>query len=411
MQSPLKDIRVLDFSIAFSGPLCASMLGDMGAEVIKIEEIRGESIRRGRIAAMDALDQVEDEESLDDAKWLAMNRSKKSLAIDIRCEKGKEIAFKLIKDADVFLECFRPGVMDRLGYGYEMISDINPRIVYCSLSGFGEKGPLARRIGADLWTQAMAGVVSYQGTSKGPPYASSIAFIDQGGAGILAFGIMVALFVRERTGIGQHLSSSLLHAALHMQSAEVSSYLVDGQLTTKVGRGQGRFPHGAYQCKDGDVVTIFGEGPQWSTLCKLLGLEHLITNPLYNTDEKRYQRREELYPILDEGFRKKTRAEWQQLFREAKMRCDPCLNYHELFSHPQIEANEMVITLEHPIRGAIRQVAAPTRLERTPANPSRPPPLLGQHTVEILTELDYSSEDIDKLENMGVIKTRRAKKK
>ncbi|MFQ5875470.1 MAG: CaiB/BaiF CoA transferase family protein, partial [Dehalococcoidia bacterium] len=345
MAHPLAGIKILDFGIAYSAPLASMMLGDMGADVIKVERVWGESIRRGRPAAMDELDKVE-ATAPDAPAWLSVNRSKRSLAVDIRQERGKEIVLKLAKDADVLLECFRPGVMDKLGFGYETISRINPRIIYCSQSGYGEVGPYARRVGGDMWAQAMGGVVSYQGSPNGPPYMTGIAFVDQGSPAILAFGIVVALFARERTGIGQHLSSSLLQAVLHMQSVETSDYLVEGQLKVKTGRGMGwLMPSGAYRAKDGDLITIFGWGAQWPTFCKVLQVEHLVKDPRFATDEARNQHREELYPLLDEAFSKKTKAEWQKLFREARMRCDPCLDYEELFAHPQVAANEMVVSL------------------------------------------------------------------
>jgi formyl-CoA transferase len=407
MAPPLEGIKVLDFGVAYAGPFGAMMLGDMGADVIKIERIEGESIRRGRAAAMDDLDVITGQET-EAPSFISVNRSKRDLAIDIRHERGREIILKLAKDTDVVVECFRPGVMDRLGLGYQDLSRINSRIIYCSQSGFGEEGPLARRIGGDMWAQAMGGVVSYQGSPGGPPYLTGTAFVDQGTPALIAFGVMVALFVRERTGMGQHLTTSLLQSVLHMQTVEISDYLIDGILKTKTGRGLGGFmPAGTYRAKDGDVVTIYGSGSQWPIFCKLLGIQHLEKDHRFATDEKRVEHREELYPILDEAFSKKTRAEWQKLFKEAKMRCDPCLNYEELFSHPHIEANKMVIDVEHPTRGKIKNLAPPVRFKKTEAVPRRSAPLLGQHTEEILLELGYSPQDIQELKQQKVINTGR----
>jgi crotonobetainyl-CoA:carnitine CoA-transferase CaiB-like acyl-CoA transferase len=234
-----------------------------------------------------------------------------------------------------------------------------------------------------------------------------VAFVDQGGAGIAAFGIMVALFERGKSGMGQHLTTNLLNAVIHMQAFESSGYLIDGSPTFKLGRGAGPVPPmGAYRAKDGDVVTIFGVGPTWPTFCKLLGIEHLEKDPRFESDEKRVEHREELYPLLDEAFSKKARAEWQQIFREARLRCDPCLTYEELFDHPQVAANEMVITMQHPVRGPIRMPGIPVKLKRTPGGPQGPPPLLGQHTKEILVELGYSAQEIDELVEKRVVKVR-----
>lgn len=383
------------------------MLGDMGAEVIKIERLQGESMRRGHAAGMDDLDK-EGEEERDACVFLAINRSKKSLAMDIKQEEGKKIALKLARNADVIIENFRPGVMDRLGLGYENISKISPQIIYASLTGWGDKGPLAHRIGGDMWAQAMSGVVSRQGSANGPPSLSSISFVDQGTASIMAFGIMVALFVRQRIGIGQYMSTNLLHGVLHMQSTEVSEYLIDGRLVTKIGRGFPPHvvppPAGVYPAKDGDVVTIFGAGHQWSTFCKILGIERIERDPRFATDKKRIEHREELYSILDKVFPQKTRTQWQQMFKEARLRCDPCLNYEELFAHSQVEANEMLTTLKHPVRGSLKMVNTPLKLSKTPARPHILPPLLGEHTREILLESGYEEKQIDELIGKGIIK-------
>ena len=398
---------MLDFTIAYSGPLCAMMLGDMGADVIKIERLQGESVRRGKAAGMDELDRTETADYPDAAQWLAINRSKRSLAIDLGDKQGLEITLKLTKGADVLVESFRPSVMGKLGLGYEAVSKVNPGIIYASLSGFGEAGPWARRVGGDMYAQAMGGVVARQGNQNGPPSLVGFNFVDQSTAAIMAFGIMAALFERQSTGCGQRITCNLLHSVIHMQSVEASEYLIDGELVTKVGRGLAGFvPGGAYRAKDGDVVTIFGTGLYWPKFCEVLGIMELEQDPRFNTDKKRNEHREELYPLLDDAFSMKTRTEWQEAFKKAGMRCDPCLNYQELFDHPQVEANGVVTSIEHPDRGKIKLIAPPVIMHRTPATIEKPPPLLGQHTEEILVELGYSIEDISNLSRAGVINCR-----
>lgn len=401
---PLEGIKVLDFTQAMMGPLTAMMLGDMGADVIKVERLQGEAIRHGRPAAMDDLykEEVEKEKFIDHGIWIGHNRSKRSLAIDIRDERGREVILRLARDSDVFLQNFRPGVIDRLGLGYDVISKINPRVIYCSIYGFGETGPLARRVGGDMWSQAMGGVVSQLGSPDGPPFMVPFLFIDHGGAILTAYGIMVALFARERTGIGQEIAISQLDTVMTLQTTEMSTYLVEGIMRTKVGRGAPVFC--PYRAKDGDVLAMVGVGPTWPTFCQVLGIEHLEKDPRFETDEQRMWHAEELHPLLDEAFSKKTRAQWQQLFREQRLRCDPCLTYEELFAHPQVEANEMVITMEHPVRGTIKMLGIPVKLKKTPGKALKPPPLLGQHTEEILLDLGYSAKEIEELRAMGVIR-------
>ena len=408
MTAPLEGIKVLDFSIAVAAPLGSAMLADMGADVIKIERLQGEPMRLGLPAGMDdVLATKISEGSVDQGSWIALNRGKKDLAIDVRTEKGKEIVLKLAEGSDVILESFRPGVMDRLGFGYKDISKLNPEVVYCSFSGYGESGPWSRRAGGDMWSQAMSGMISIMGYPGGPPQMANFGPVDHAGGILTAYAIMTALFVRERTGKGQKITLNNLNAAMYLQFTGFGKYLIDGKMPYKEGRGTFGMspPFGPIKAKDGDVITIFGSDPYWPDFCKLVGLDHLAYDPRFANDEVRIQNREEIGILLDETFSKKTRAEWQEIFREAKMRCDPCLTYDEINAHPQTEANEIVYTTHHAIRGETKMLGVPVRLKETPGCPQGPAPLLGEHTEEILLEMGYTSEDIETLESEGIIKT------
>jgi len=402
---PLKGLKVLDFTQAMMGPLASMMLGDMGADVIKVERIAGEAIRYGRPAAMDDIfkEEFEKEQTLDAGMWLGCNRNKRSLAIDVKNERGKEIILKLAKETDVFMQNFRPGVIDRLGLSYDVISGLNPKVVYCSIFGFGEKGPLARKVGGDIWSQAMGGVINQIGSPGSPPSMVPFLMVDHGGAFLVAYSVMLALFTRERTGIGQELAVNQLDAVMTLQTTEMSDFLIEGVSRGRMGRGKPLF--GPFKCKDGDVISMIGVGPTWPTFCKLLGVEHLAKDSRFETEENREANLEELYPLLDEAFSKKTRAEWQQFFKGTKLRCDPCLTYEELFTHPQVEANEMVATFQHPARGPLKMLGVPVKLKKTAAVADAAPPLLGQHTKEILSDLEYSPEEIDELRELEIIKT------
>jgi crotonobetainyl-CoA:carnitine CoA-transferase CaiB-like acyl-CoA transferase len=408
MARPLEGIKILDFSIAVAAPLGAAMLADMGADVVKVERVQGEPQRLGLPAGMDdRIDTKMTKGAVDQGSWIALNRGKKSLAIDIRNEKGKEIVLKLASVADVILESFRPGVMERLGLGYKAISRINSRVIYCSFSGYGDSGPWARRAGGDMWSQAMSGMISVMGYPGGTPQMVNFGPVDHAGGMLVAYAIGIALFVRERTGKGQEIALNNLNAAMYLQFSGYGKYLIDGGMPYKEGRGTFGMPppFGPIRAKDGDVLTIFGTDPFWPDFCKLAGLDHLAHDPRFENDEVRSQNREEIGILLDEAFSKKTRSEWQQIFRDAKMRCDPCLTYDEICAHPQLEANQIIYSTNHPVRGGIKMLGVPVKLKETPGHPQGSSPLLGQHTEKILLDLDYTQEDIAGLEKEGIIRT------
>ncbi|OIP28699.1 MAG: hypothetical protein AUK23_12500 [Deltaproteobacteria bacterium CG2_30_43_15] len=405
MSLPLEGIKVLDFSIALMGPLCALMLGDMGAEVVKVERLTGEAVRRGKAAGMEEVFGLEEAE-VDSPMWLAHNRNKRSLAIDLKDGRGRGVIEKLVKAADVVIHSFRPGTMDKMGLGYQALSKIKPDIIYCSFYGFGETGSLAHRIGGDMYSQAFTGMVSLQGCPGDPPTMVSAAIVDHAGAWMGAYGIMVAMFHRTRTGEGQELVINQIDVAMYLQMSEAHLYLIDGIKCQRAGRASpvSPPPYGAYPAADGDIITLFGSDPLWPRFCGVLGAEELADDPRFNNDKSRYENRKDLYPLLDRAFRKKTKGEWQRLFREAGMRCDPCLDYEELFNHPQVEANEMVVNLNHPVRGMIKMLGVPVKFKKTPGRPQLPPPLLGEHSEEILREIGYTDEQIGELVAAKVIK-------
>ena len=409
---PLQGIKVLDLGIAVAAPFGASMLSDMGAEVIKVERTQGEVTRLGLPAGIDdMLDTSSVGKANDKADWMAFNRGKKDLAIDIRAEKGLEVVLKLAKEADVVIQSFRPTVAERLHVGYEDIKKINPKVIYCSFSGYGETGPVAHRAGGDMWAQAMSGMVSVLGYPGGAPMMLPIPAGNHLGGVLVAYAVMTALFVRERTGQGQAITVNNLDSAMYLQFSGFAKYLTDGEKQEKMGRSYEAPPFGPFRAKDGDIMTIFGNGPMWPAFCKMLGVENLIDDPRFNTDDARIKNRELIGNILDEVFSKKTRAEWSQIFRDNKMRCDPCLNYKEVVEHPQVAANDMITSVKHPTRGEVKLLNLPVKLKGTPGKIQGPSPLLGEHTEEILKKLDYSAKDISEMEQQGIIKINREKTK
>ncbi len=412
MASPLEGIKVLDFAIAVAAPLGGAMLADMGADVIKVERTGGEPQRLGMPAGMDdVLDTKINEGVPDTGSWIALNRGKKDLAIDVRSEKGKEVILKLAKDADVILESFRPGVMERLGLSYEVISKMNPKVIYCSFTGFGQTGPVAHRAGGDMWTQAMSGMIAEGTHPNGHPQMLAVGLVDHTSGMLVAYGIMTALYVRAKTGIGQQLFVNNLDAGMYLQFSAIAGHLIEHRSPAKMDRDIGGQapPYGPYTAKDGDVLTIFGTDPLWPAFCKLLGVEHLANDPRFVNDKVRRQHRLEVEKLLDEAFSKKTRAEWAQIFKEAKMRCDPCLTYEELCNHPQVAANDIIYSTTHPVRGDIKMLGIPIKLQKTPGHPKGPAPLLGQDTESILSGLGYGRDEIAKMEADKIIRIARKK--
>ncbi len=402
MSGPLAGIRVLEFTSGAFGGMCGMVLGDLGASVIKVEGLDGEPLRYGNMPGRTYATDT----SQESYKWLAWNRSKRSLSVDIKQQEGLEVALKLADRADVLVQSFRPGVMERLGLGYADLSKRNSRLIYCSLSGYGEEGPLAHRICGDMWAQAFGGVIAAQGTEGQPPYLNSVALSDHAGAVISAFGVLAALFARERTGQGQKISNNLVNSVMFMQSTEIAAYLMDDIKMVRRGRGWlcGQFPFGAFRAKDRDVVSVFGSRDEWPKLCDVLGMPELGRDPRYDTQEKREALKHELYPHLDAAFSQRTAAEWVSIFRASKMRVDPAQTYDEMCVHPQTQANDILLTQEHPNRGKLRSVGVPVKFEKTPARPDAPPPLLGQHTRDILAELGYDAARISELTSRGVVR-------
>jgi crotonobetainyl-CoA:carnitine CoA-transferase CaiB-like acyl-CoA transferase len=405
-QTPLSGTRVVDFTQAVYGAGAAQILGDLGADVVKIEPPWGEFMRWGQSRHRPG----EHGERLSDdvpeaATWLAMNRNKRSLAIDLHDERGLEIIRRLIAQADIVIHNYRADVMDRMNLGYEDVKAINEKIVYVEMSAFGSNGPMRRWAGGDMWAQAIGGSVSVQGEPDSPPCMVSVPLGDQSGALIGALSAVAALTNRSRTGESQYVTTSLLDAVLSMQSSQMADYLIDDRVIGQGGRGwRGAFPHGAYQASDGFVAILHGEfDDDWRTLCGLLDLTDLLDDERFSTSDLRDENRKELYPLMDAAFQAHTRAEWQKIFHDARLRCDPCLTYDEIPVHPQVVENGHISTMDHPTRGPLRFVAQPFRLNGSRGAIPNPPPKLGQHSREVLSELGVDAKEIDALASDSVV--------
>ncbi len=406
MKLPLEGIRVLDLSRFQVGPVCSMLLADMGAEVIKVEPPdRGELTRRPERFEKDYLVNGEN------LCFLTLNRNKGSITVDIKQDKGKEIIYRLAKVCDVFLENYRPGVAGALGFSYEKLSGINPRIIYCSASCYGQEGPYAHKPGMDTMAQAMGGIMSVTGGPDSPPTPVGAAIADQVGGMNSAYGIVVALFHRERTGEGQRVAVSLLDSQMALQSWEM---LPTANLDMdKIKRRKGHYlSHtgvyrreicGVYKTRDSYLVADSFTDSRWPAVCRVMDLEHLENDPLYETVAKRQENQEQLHEYVEKMFLTKTTDEWIEILEKEDILVCPVYTYKDLVNDPHVLAGDMLVEQDHPVAGKIKIMGCPVKLSKTPCGPRNPAPQLGQNNEEVFGELGYSPEEVEKLREEGVV--------
>jgi crotonobetainyl-CoA:carnitine CoA-transferase CaiB-like acyl-CoA transferase len=391
MEMPLSGITVLDLTRLLPGPFCSLLLADFGAEVIKVEQPgAGDYMRWYPPLVGDT-----------GGMYLLLNRNKKSLTLDLSKPAGKEIFFRLARVADVVLEGFRPGVARKLGVDYEALAEANPRIVYCSISGYGQDGPYAGQPGHDINYLGYAGVLGMTGNAGGPPVVPGVQIADIGGGALAAAaGILLALLARERTGRGQFVDVAMLDGVISWLPTLAGGYFAGGEVPArgKTWLTGGYACYGVYQTKDGGYVSLGAlETHFWERLCRYLGREEFIRWQF--AEEKQ----EEMRSFLEGVFLSRSRDEWVKIFREIDTCGGPVYNLAEVFEDPQVRHREMVFSLEHPRLGRIKQLGFPVKLSATPARVRLAPPDLGEHTKEILSRLGYPEEQIENFRREGVV--------
>jgi len=387
----LSGIRVLDLSRLLPGPYCSMMLADLGAEIVKIEEPgRGDYLR-----------EFPPKINKEAAFFLSVNRNKKSMTLNLKHERGKKVFLDLVKKADVVLEGFRPGVMDKMGIGYKVLEETNPNIVVCSISGYGQDGPYATRAGHDLNYLSIGGVTGFTGTKDGKPIILGVQIADIGGGGMLAaFCILAALIAREKMGRGQYIDVSMMDGVLPWVSLYLGKYFADGknprpsseQLT-------GRYAcYNIYKTRDDRYMSLGAVEPQfWSAFCKAVNREDLIKTQ-YNSALA-----DSVIAEVENIFIQKTRQEWIEFFKEVDCLCEAVNNFEEVLSHPQVMHRNMIVEMQHSTEGKILMVNFPGKFSKTPSEIKFPPPMLGQHTNEILRELGMTQAEIDELANENIV--------
>jgi crotonobetainyl-CoA:carnitine CoA-transferase CaiB-like acyl-CoA transferase len=380
--TPLKGIKVVDMTHAWAGPTCTTLLGDMGADVIKVETLTGDTFR---IAAEGAL-------------FVNMNRNKRGIALDLKQKEGLEIILKMLSKADVFVENFLPGSMDRLGIGYEAVSQKNPGIIYCSISGYGQTGPFRDRPGYDPVAQAMAGIMAAQGEPGGPPIRILPATIDYCAGINAAYGIVISLMERQRTGKGQRIDIALLDVALNQMSPYVTRYTMNGEEPERMGSGHTAWaPYEAFPTRDGPVLIAVTTDQMWQNLCKALDLREMGSDPRYAKLPGRKQHKEELVKTL-----RGITVQYGSLELEAKLlaRDVPCAKIRtvgEIIREPHVQSRKILEDVDYPKMGKIQTVKTPAFFFGQPPATRLQAPFLGEHTREVLGELGYSQEAIDDL--------------
>ncbi|MDO8490508.1 MAG: CoA transferase [Dehalococcoidia bacterium] len=398
METALSDVVILDLTHYLAGPYGAMLLADLGARVIKVEP-PGPRAREG-FGKYSFKGQ--------DAYFLSTNRNKKGIVLDLKSEKGKQVFYDLVKKADVVFDNYRYGVTTKLGVDYETLNRVNPRIICCSITGFGASGPYRDRPAYDLVIQAISGGMSITGEPGRPPVRSGIAIADQGAGVISALGIMAALHQRERTGRGQKVETSLLESHVSLLVYEAAYYFVSGIVPGPIGSGHRTISaYGTYKTKDDYIVIANPEGYDIGFLFRAIGREDLITDPRFDTAEKRSINREDLKAILQEAFKARTAVEWLDILTRGNVPCAPVNSLDKGLSDPQVLARDMVITVDYAGGGQIRQVGNPIKLSETPSDVRKQffsPPIQGQHSEEVLIDLlGYSKERVEELKKEKVI--------
>jgi CoA:oxalate CoA-transferase len=387
MAGPLAGFRVLALEQVLAGPYGSMVLGDLGAEVIKIEPPTGELIR---------ISNPPPAFKGESGYFLAFNRNKKSVTLDLTTPAGLQAFYDLVKISDVVWDNNRAGVMARLKADYDTLKTINPKIVCCSVTGYGSSGPYAAWPSYDIIAQGMAGLLLQTGQPGGPPIKPAPALADFSGALYGALGVMAALLRRERTGRGERVETNLVNGALALLSMHYALYFLNGIVPPPVGAGHLQAaPFGAYRTKDG-WITI---GASWPRIATTLGVEWMVSDPRFRTLEDRLKNRADLDAIITEALSQMDSAAWLELLHADDIAAGPVYNLDQAPQDPQIQHNEMILTLEHSLGGQIKMVGNPIKMPSINAGEYTPPPTLGQHTRQVLTELlGYSREQVERLE-------------
>ncbi len=401
MRMPLEDVTVLDLSHALAGPFCSTMLADFGALVIKLEAAGAGDIARSWGPPLPGGET---------SYFVSLHRNKKGIEVDLKHPQGKELFFRLVERCDVVLENYRVGALARLGLGYEAAREKNPGIIYCSVSGFGQDGPYRDRAALDLILQAESGMISVTGEPGGHGVRCGVSIADLTAGMYAAFGILLALRARERTGRGQAIDVSMLEGQLSLLGVMIGAYLADGQVPEPMGTAyKALLPYQTFRTRTRDLALAVGSEKLWKVFCPVIGCPELADDPRYRRNADRARNRESLIATLQDVFLTRTYEEWEALLLANGIPVGAINNIEEVVAHPQVEARESLVEMDHPRAGKVRMVGAPVRLSETPGSVRTPAPMLGEHTEEVLRQLlGLEAEEVAALRAAGAIGPQRS---
>ncbi|HVP23517.1 MAG TPA: CoA transferase [Conexivisphaerales archaeon] len=393
--APLEGVKVVDVTRALAGPYCSMMLADLGAEVIKLESpVKGDESRAWGPPFVNG----------ESAYFMSVNRNKKSVALDFRSPGARKVLTRLVRGADVFIENYRPGTAESLGVGYEALRKVNPRLIYCSISGFGQTGPRRDMPGYDIVALALSGMMSITGEPGRPPVKMGVPVSDIGAGMFAAFAIVSSLYGRGRTGEGERIDVSLLDGQVAWLTHQAASYFASGKVPRPLGSAHPQIaPYQAFRAKDGYFIVAAGNDAQWKALLEVLPADTALRSRAYSTNARRVGNREKLERELTSLFSRRTASSWVRSISKAGVPACTINTVAEALSDPQTVARGMVMEVRHPKAGIVRQLGMPFKLGGYRFSIRAPPPVLGQHTNEVLRGLGFSPTQIGRLRRRGVV--------
>ena len=395
MKGPLAGIKVVELAQIMAGPTCGMLLADMGADVIKVEKLPGGD---------DTRSYTEPAVAGEPAAFMMLNRNKRGIAVNLKTPGGLEVVKRLLAGADVVTENYRKGTLEKLGLGYDVLEKLNPRLVYCAVSGYGRTGPYADKGGFDLIAQGFAGIMSITGEPGGPPVKSGTSIADINAGILAALGIASALLARERTGRGQVVETSLMEAAIQQTYWQSAIYFATGTSPGPTGSAHIlTAPYQAFPTRDGWINIGGANQSNWERIVKVIGRPELADDARFRTNGGRMRNLEALTPLIAERLRARPSADWIREFEAAGVPVGPVNTIGEMLADPQVKAREMVVEVRHARAGPVKALGLPIKFSATPGAVERAAPLLGEHTREVLAALGYSAAEIDALQQAGAV--------